>query len=53
MLRGVDKNLLAVSAPIALTIFLTDTFETHLKKDVVEAGGELKRRVTNLVEKRK
>jgi hypothetical protein len=51
MMRGVDKNLLAVAAPVAVTIFLTDVFEQHLKKDVVEAGGELKRRVTRLVKK--
>jgi len=29
MLRGVEKNLLAVAAPVAATIFLTDRFKTY------------------------
>ena len=42
MLRGVDKNLVAVAAPISTMIFLTDLFE--------EFGEErlLKRRITKI-----
>ncbi|GMH74385.1 hypothetical protein TL16_g06449 [Triparma laevis f. inornata] len=45
MLRGVDKNLIAVAAPVATTIFLTDLFKDVFGNEIRE-GGEVAKRVT-------
>jgi len=53
MLRGVDKNLVAVAAPVATTIFLTDLFKDFFGDELRE-GEELARRATrNLMDKGK
>ncbi len=46
MWRGVDKNLVAVAAPISLTIFLTDVFERSW------VGADIKKRMTKIKEEK-
>ncbi|GMH94652.1 hypothetical protein TrVE_jg12425 [Triparma verrucosa] len=51
MLRGVDKNLIAVAAPVATTIFLTDLFKDVFGNEIRESG-EVARRATRKLTRR-
>lgn len=47
MLRGLDKNLVAVAAPVATTIFLTDLFKDFFHDESKELARRVTRKLTN------